>query len=656
MVRVVKTETPLCPYDRATKCFFDFTEFEMLGRGFVTAFARAFVLSCASVARATARTRYSAARDFLRWIVKNERELARLTVALRADYTNASAIDWDNAYELWKDVIINEPRHKPATRYMNAKCLCIVLRNMIAHGVIPKFTVLPPPLKIKGIGNPKKTLAELSQQDDYKETNNNSIGTSCVRVADKTDDERASELLKLNAERLATVRACASKDFVRWRDHWSEGQRLLDSCDMSFAEIDGLTNTRSNSIVKSKVLRTLFPVDNRETTLSRLLFYLVSHPENRRQMIGPPASAFYWLKPIVRRCGGINEIWAYLYPHVEMTTAAIIIFLCDTGANVSVARTLPCDCLADGSEPNYKVIKGVKMRSGGKLIVNELPVKDPAHEISCVEVIQNYRQITERVRSLALKGTEQKLFLCADRVVPVRPITGSVLTANFKRFCKRHPELRGLEIHPTTIRPSVLLQAATDKEGGFIQAAAIGDHSFLSTTAGYVSRFPSRILWERRIREFQVLFQAVSVYTIQDAAKKLGLTTDEIEMLFNKARRTGLGSLCLDPTGGGQPGSTKGQICTQLHCCPTCQNVIVIATEENLTDLIVWNRHLEESRLDWEVNRPERWERVWLPWLVFTQVAIEQASRGRTVGTFMKAKALAESLIANGQINLPPIW
>jgi hypothetical protein len=206
------------------------------------------------------------------------------------------------------------------------------------------------------------------------------------------------------------------------------------------------------------------------------------------------------------------------------------------------------------------------------------------------------------------------------------------------------------------IRPSVVMQAAFDKETGIIAAAAIADHSSEGTTNPYISRYPTQVVWERMIREFQSLFQAVSIYSINEAARKLGLTEKYVKRLFSEACRTGLGVACLDPRSGIQPGSEKGNICTQLQNCTTCPNRVVVATVENLTDLILWNHHLEQSRIEWELSRPEKWARDWLPWLVFTQVIIEQAGRGRTVPEFKKATIIARAIIERGELNFPLLW
>ena len=146
------------------------------------------------------------------------------------------------------------------------------------------------------------------------------------------------------------------------------------------------------------------------------------------------------------------------------------------------------------------------------------------------------------------------------------------------------------------------------------------------------------------------------IFRIRGAAKKLGLGVSQVRRLFGEACRTGLGVACLNPRGGVQPGSVKGQTCTQLQNCHSCSNRIVVATVENLRDLIIWNKHLENSRAEWELTRPEKWAKDWLPWLIFTGVAIEHASRGRTAAIFRKAKELADRELCEETSNLPRLW
>ena len=82
----------------------------------------------------------------------------------------------------------------------------------------------------------------------------------------------------------------------------------------------------------------------------------------------------------------------------------------------------------------------------------------------------------------------------------------------------------------------------------------------------------------------------------------------------------------------------------------------VVATVSNLTDLILFHRHLQMNRTEFEATRPTRWLEVWLPWLVFSEVALEKAQRGGTAATYLEARRDADTRIASGTVNFPPLW
>jgi hypothetical protein len=42
--------------------------------------------------------------------------------------------------------------------------------------------------------------------------------------------------------------------------------------------------------------------------------------------------------------------------------------------------------------------------------------------------------------------------------------------------------------------------------------------------------------------------------------------------------------------------------------------------------------------------------------LVFTQVVMDQASRGRTAPEFFKANLIAQAMVEKGGVHLPPLW
>ncbi len=643
------------------------------------AFALGFIRYSSSVSLGTAQGAYSYVLRLLRWLKNNQDHYLSLTAALQSDHTKALAKDWEDTLQLWQDYVIAQPRPGPSTKYNIIKHTSTVLRRMTTFGVIPHITYARVPRNLNQITRPIRTLAEWQQnikkgsEKILEKVLSGMKGTNTAIQIKKdflttllnetgeiagSANAHAKILMKINADRIEMIRDCACKDFKKWRDVWIEGQRLLQAYDISFNEIAAIVDRQHTSMkVRMRELSTLFPDSDPELSLACLLRYLSDHPEYRGQIMRfAKGTLRSWEWRQAGRFGGLETLQAYLFPHQDLTAAAIIIVLCDTGANISVARTLSYECLEDSKEIGYQTLKGIKMRAGGKLIVNELPVKDPTHDVSCIEIIQTYQSISSPLRRLATEKAAESLFLYIGWSGSIKCVDNGQWGKMFRAFRKRHAEFRNVNVHSKMIRPSVLMQAAYDKETGIIAAAAIGDHNSFATTDGYIARYPNQLIWGRMIREFQSLFQVISIQNIKGAASKLGLAPKQVKNLLSEAHRTGLGVMCLDPCAGLQPGSEKGKLCTQPQNCPGCANRFVIATVENLKDLVLWNCHLEQQRPEWERTRPERWERVWLPWLIFTTVAIEQASRGRTVREFKKAKELADEQIASNRVNFGPLW
>lgn len=649
MQKVTSIKSTLRLYDNTHGRYWDFEEFKILGGDFILAFANCFVLHVTPIARSSAQTSYNEARRFLRFIVKKRKALPRLIAALKNDYTKATVQDWEKALALWRDDLISKTEVGPVTKHNQINTLNILLRRMVTYGVIPAIEYLNSNPKALKSAKTIPFLAELHPVGGDEPSGGSA-------------EEQAEAMFELNLERLEMVRSCAAQDFQRWRDHMLKGMRMVQDCDLEFEEIAATVDGGHQDMhERARALRALFPDDDEELTLARFLKYFAHHPERRGRLFKasdssrPPG----WYKVLARRLGGQDILQAYLFPPPELTTAVITLFLCDTGANVAVAKTLPLDCMEESTERGYKIIKGTKMRAGGKLIVNELPVKDPAHEVGCVEALDTYRTLSERLRKLAPEEAATRLFLHYHQYHQsgsVTTLTAFIWGSWFQAFRNRYRELKELKVESRMIRPSVLLQASRINEAGITAAGAIGAHASLATTWTYVAKSPNRAFWAGQVRKFQSLFQAVSIQSIEGAAEKLGLSTGQVEKLLGEAYRTGLGVVCIDPRAGVQPGSEKGEDCTQLQNCHSCPNRVVVATEENLKDLILWNRHLELHRPEWEQSRPERWGKVWLPWLVFTQVVIEQASRGRTAKQYKRARACAEALLAAGTVNLPPLW
>ena len=679
---IKQSNLPLRPYDHINGRYFDFRPFQRIGYEFLVAFAAAFVKYSSTVAAGTAGSAFSTAVNFLKWLDVNQTQVPRLISALRADFEQADPKDWEAAVNIWKDQIIAKDTIQNVTKFNYIKGLGGILRRMFIFGVIPRFYLARTPRNLRQ-SRATKTVAEVTSPDSKTailkilgQTLNNSktkdndseakrdflmtlvAETGAIRG---TPYEQAAELMRINRDRLLTIRRCAEEDFLKWVTWWEDGQRALIDSDLSFEQVDSaLTSKVYGSFGPFSV--DLFPDSNPGLSLSRLLTFLSFQANHCGRMLMQSREMFpRRIQQQVRRFGGPEVVQAHLFPHALLTNAVLVIILCDTGANVSVARTLSKNCLENSEDQKYKIIKGTKRRSCGKLIVDELPVTDPVHRVSSVCAVETYLMISESLRKLASPEDCNFLFLrpmsySMFRSTGVSALNEGIPIRWFRRFRKEHKEISALPLQLKMIRPSVLMQTSFDNKAGIIAAAALGDHNSLQTTNIYVNRYPNRLAWENMIRKFQSLFQAVSIHTIKGAAQKLGISQSHAKKLFGEACRTGLGVACLDPKSGIQPGSEKGKTCTQLQSCHRCSNSFVVATESNLRDLIIWNNHLEQNRREWEVNQPEKWEKDWLPWLVFTRVVLERAARGRTAKQFKEASGLAHKMIVNKEVNLPLLW
>ena len=665
-------------YDNNNKRFFDFNEFAALGHQFAKAIAETFILYSSSVSIETAQASHCTLSRFFRWLIANKNKHPELILALQKNYEKAEPLHWEAAVDSWREDLQAE-KNISLRRKGNLIAACqTFIRNLIVRGVVPKLHLPHMPINLRNAGRPTKCLAEAIHISENKKNKklvdvylSESAGSSInldikrdfltVLLEEKgtiagTEQEHAKELMKVNAERLASVRECAVKDFQKWHAHWLKGQELIEKCNLSFEELPAFMQAAISEQGEQEKL-ILSQVDL-ESVLAGSLKYFHEHPEYKGQTLRRNfMRENIALYKLLTKLGSAEEFQAYLFPHPEMIVAAIVIFLCDTGANVSVGWSLSYDCLEDSNEPGYKVIKGTKMRARGKLIVNQLPVRDRQSELSCIQALETYREISFSLRAIAAPETAEKLFLYIGWSRKIQTVSNLWWVANFRRFVKRHPEISHLKINSKMIRPSVLMQATYAENSGIAAAGILADHKSVKTTDSYVNaRYPLQIIWERMIREFQQLFQAVAIFPINGAAEKLGLTAEQVSTLLSEANRTGLGIACLDPLKGIQPNTVKNESCTELQNCPNCPQRFVLATVENLKDLILWNYYLKSRRDEWEKQRPERWEKVWLPWLAFTEVAIEAAGRGRTMVEFAKAKTIAKSLIDNNELNFPPLW
>jgi hypothetical protein len=342
----IRGEATLRPYDKKHCRYFDFREFEALGQDFISTFSLNFILYTSSVALCTAQGAYNAAQHLFRWFIDNQDELIRLISTLQIDHSKASTKDWEDAIALWQDNVKSRPKLSPITKYKILQTVNVLLRRMASFGVIPKLTYIKPSPKLRRSGRPTRSLAELhsrstqERDEEILEEALSAVKGSDIDLQIRKDflatllsktgkivgsaEEHSKILMKINANRLAAIRRCASTDFKKWRDHWLEGQRLLQSCDLRFEEMIAIVqHPHSNLVSRGKDFDALFPKDNVDVSLPRLLKYVNEHPEYLGWLMWQQdGKVERWIGLRAMQFGGLELFQAYLLPHHDMAIAA----------------------------------------------------------------------------------------------------------------------------------------------------------------------------------------------------------------------------------------------------------------------------------------------------------------------------------------------
>jgi hypothetical protein len=662
---------PLRPYVPQHQAFYDFSPFAGVGKTFLKAVVRVFAAHAGGLAKGTAIFERYALRSLLRWIEANGNDFPAFRQKLRHDYKSILVDEWEVVLNTWRDDLVNGGHQlSDTTRACTIRVVNALIKAFVAARIMKPISRLAPVRNSNKKAKPKKCLAEVSRQHltqesatSFRGADSESLSTGALSppeafgIADIKGrvDDHIETIAHVNQERLADLRKCAEQELKKWSEHFCEGQRLLGLCDMPFSQIrKGLHTRYKSNGGRGRALSRLFPKRLPDIALSRYLTYILYEngglvPFGWKTRLGGFHIRFG------KSRGGVDNVRAYLVPPGGAANAVRTIFQIDTGANVAVCHSLTRDCLSD-SDVTGKEVAGFKDRARGKLIVSELPIRDSRHEISCVQALESYREMSRYLSDCAPQKSKDLLFLHYYKNNRVGGLSFSSGQRQFERFLARHKEFHGLRLRREMIRPTILFQAMYQNEGNLLAANALGDHGSLATTSTYANKPALRLIYSRLTREFQLLLQVVAISDIHGAAKKLQMTGTQFRLLLRKAHQTGLGIACLNPKAGYQSGTIKGQDCAKLERCPSCPLRFVIASVPNITDLILFHLHLRKNRLEFEATRRQRWVKTWLPWLVFAEVALEKAQRGPSAAIYLKARMAAEARIEAGMVNFPPLW
>jgi hypothetical protein len=649
----------LDPYVSAHRRRYDFSEFQRaFGIRWCLRIAGAFANSASKFAAETTSPRYYALISFLRFARRRHRPLV---AELRSGGVGAATLE--HAAWQWREWCLqNSPSAKDTTKAAKIFALNQILEQLAVSQLLPRIRPIKPPRHFRRKSVPKACLAEIDVADKAEET----LDTMAARpawsptkakgqtVSKSQPPHSVDDIDRTNSRRLLALRQAAEKQLINCRSVYSNGQNHLARSDLSGQQVEERLRKCSHVPgIRGREFGELFPRENNQLALSRLLAFIDYKWGGRIPGGNSDDLGAFYVKQYARH-GGVNTIVSYLTATVDALTAALTIYLVDTWANLSVALGLNVDCLTKGEIPDHSQVTGFKARSGGEPITNELP-NNQTGKVTTVQALKWVMEMTERLRKDAPLECRGKLFLYrGSKNNRISELPEFMFRARFKAMLKQSGELSRLGILPSMIRPSKLLESALSNNGDLSKAQASADHRTLSTTFGYTNKFPQKLIYERKIRSFQRVLQAVIIMNITDAAKKLGLSEPEATTLLLEANRTGLGTSCKNRSMAGRRTNESGE-CVELESCVGCANMLIISHPEIIADLIQWNERLKASRSEFECMMPDRWKGKWQQWLELTEIVIEKMKRGPHAKVYSEAKRLIQKRREAG-LQFPGPW
>ncbi|NTH51621.1 hypothetical protein G6L09_11630 [Agrobacterium rhizogenes] len=456
----------------------------------------------------------------------------------------------------------------------------------------------------------------------------------------KAAEDPAKVILHVLTRRLDLLKTAATKLLNIGRALWDRGRELLSiGRDPGDAFHDLLRKGRINEYQRVQLLREHFPSEpaNREQGIANLLRvvaerYCSIYPKNKPA--GREEGQFFQKRAL--EYGGGTLLQSYLLPTQGAVAAAITLYMLESGGNVSVGRTLYRDCVEPSEEPNHSKVTGYKARAGGKPIFVTLP--DRCDAIKGMNWLRGAFAGNPKITD----GDRDQLFLCKGNGETLKLIEEWTFRAEFKRLVQSVPELAGLPLTPNMLRPSILLKAALESDAKTGLSRAIGQHG-AQVHEGYINKYPIRYLRDTDIRLFQYSMETVVIQKIEDVHAFLGV--DEVKMAdrVEAVMRTGLGTMCADRYG--KPGN-EGKLCQSLDCVKGCPQLILIAIPKEIAILQLWQHSLRLVEGDWVRDQPDRWEKVWLPWLCFCD-AVEVKMRQSFSDVWSDATEISSKMLAN---------
>lgn len=455
----------------------------------------------------------------------------------------------------------------------------------------------------------------------------------------------AEAIFGINAKALADVRATAEAAFIHWRDVWLKGQTLLNTSGQSVAR----TVHRAQKLPKNKLRAPLWAVFSPELGDKAVGNFLKFFQEKFGPYVPADVQKSWpsFMKNAYWKLGGREYFDGCFALHRTGIAAAVILYLVDSGANVSTALTLTTDSEQATDDPNFVDFISFKDRAGPGPIIKQLPLKTPGVKVTAAQALRDVKVMTLTRREMFPDLLGNALFVFRFFREP-SVLTSDVLAFNF-RYMQRDRQMPQVWT-PSAIRIAVGVEVSGRTGGDLDKVGRTLAHAVGSaTTPIYALRLATRLLLTRKIREYQTLLEAAFATHASGGPQVLGYSPEAADFLVNKAVRTGLGFLCRDATARGGKADNDGASCPDVgRCCSSCHVRVFITDVESLTEILAVNESLSKKLDVTGEGQQDAWADNWLDLYAFSTAVIHKAKRSRFAYLMPTARRKAQELLAAG--------
>lgn len=375
------------------------------------------------------------------------------------------------------------------------------------------------------------------------------------------------------------------------------------------------------------------------------------------------------LKQFLLYSGTATRLHRLLGATPDVLNVAFHIIAIDTGWNCQPLEDLQENPFVGTTSQGRKRIRslgGIKVRAGDKeiegpledVVATWLPVRRSDVRLAGVQVIEGWLEMTAPLRDLARRMGDEA---GASRLWLWRESRTNKPNANLNQLktlwwpdfllsIESDETVGGLQITRRIIRKTVANIEAMRGSFSHQMPMAVLDHSLHNQSKMYLTDETINALYDKKIREYLDLWEAVAVTNLDDAARRIGIQPAELHRRQQLGLASGLDfALVVDR------GFTEPLVAARPETLAEDATSFV-ADMESMENLHIARRALEGMRADICDANPSRWARTWLPWHAIVEAIATQLESSRHRTLFRSAATAAEQKLREGTKALPVVW